>query len=68
MNNLIKLRLKTLILKILILKLKQTLSKTVIRESQTSTSPEKSSSSNMDLETAIESAVLSEVRSNYTLK
>ena len=37
------------------------------QESQSSTSPEKSSS-NMDLETAIESAVLSELRSNYTLK
>ena len=38
------------------------------QESQSSTSPEKSSSSNMDLESAIESAVLSELRSNYTLK
>ena len=37
------------------------------QESQSSTSPEKSSS-NMDLESAIESAVLSELRSNYTLK
>ena len=38
------------------------------QESQSLTSPEKSSSSNMDLESAIESAVLSELRSNYTLK
>ena len=34
MNNLIKLRLKTLTLKILILKLKQILSKTVIRKAK----------------------------------
>ena len=38
------------------------------QESQSSTSPEKSSSSQMDLESAIESAVLKELRSNYTLK